>query len=1074
MIKAKDVLRRINFDWTRHIDSVWGVNRYDIAEIHKGLREELIEALAMVGEYSALGEVVVGPAGSGKTHFVGALRQHMMADEAFFVLIDMTDVHDFWDTVRLGYLDSFNRTDHTDEPQFRRPLSYLLSCLDSVKEPQATLHDLREMQSERLISKYVDRHVLGVLHRKFGKPVQRYKDVIRALFLINADDFTIRDVGDSWLQGIGIEDDQRDHYSFASNQPEPKLVVEGLSWLFSLVAPALVAFDQLDAIVAQHHVASLGVDPEQATQEERVSASIIEGVAGGLMAMRDATRRSLCLVSCLEVTWNILQQRAVAPFADRFHLPERRLPLLTNQQLGRQLVMERVREACESQDFNPPDEHWPFAANVFNNMPQMLPRELLKACDKARRLCLQNHRDGGCDPFSLVDDPGSWSAADVEPLQRRFLQMQGDAPLERILDHENEDSLADGLIEAACRCLVKEHPCCDQVDFVVDEDFGNSQRSASLHVRIRLVFHNEGSREQHFSFRVMHKNNANAFQSRLKSAVTAAGIDQRLGYRRLILIRREEIPGGKVTANLWQNFLAHGGLVIHLNDDQWRAIWALAELEKEDSAQFEAWLKGTQPVRQMALFTTCKLGEALDRACSGEPNEKSGAEQSTDTDTDASKSKNADITSGSTPQQTGDAVSTPPPTGVALLIGPRLHALANEEMVTVPLKQLTRHVVALAGSGSGKTVLVRRLVEMAALGGVPSIVIDPANDLARLGDAWDGPQAHWIPGDAERASRYFEQSEVRVWTPGKASGRPMVLSPLPNLAAVADDADELNAAIGLAQEALGSIVAQGTSAAANTKRGVLVSSLRYLAKQGGGDLNRLVNLLSELPIEASGGISNAERLGLAMADQLRAAMQTDPLLRGKGEPLDPSELFGLNRERTRVSVINLHGLPTLANQQRFIGQLAMALFTWIKQHPAPAEFPIRGLLVIDEAKDFVPSSGVVASKAPLMRLASQARKYGLGLIFATQAPKSIHHEIIANCTTHFYGKANSPAAIDVIREQLRQRGTSGQDVPTLKRGQFYVYSEGFPQPVKVAVPICLTKHAATPLSEDEVVQRAKG
>jgi hypothetical protein len=41
-----------------------------------------------------------------------------------------------------------------------------------------------------------------------------------------------------------------------------------------------------------------------------------------------------------------------------------------------------------------------------------------------------------------------------------------------------------------------------------------------------------------------------------------------------------------------------------------------------------------------------------------------------------------------------------------------------------------------AGAGSGKTVLLRRIVEEAALAGIPAIVIDPNNDLSRLGDAW--------------------------------------------------------------------------------------------------------------------------------------------------------------------------------------------------------------------------------------------------------------------------------------------------------------------------------------------------
>lgn len=1062
--KELEVLRRINFDWTRHIDSVWSVNAHDVPEIHADLRHELAETLTELSDGpSALGEVITGPAGSGKTHFLGALRQHLMAQGHFFVLVDMTDVRDFWDTVRLGHLDSINRLDETGEPQFRRALAFLLGCVESVKDPRRKLAELKDLSSERLISKYVDGHVLRSLSRRFRNAVSKHKDVLRALFLINADDFLIKDVGDSWLQGIGIEDEERDHYSFAINQPDPRRVVEGLSWVMSQVAPTLLAFDQLDAIVAQHHIASAGIDPDRSTEEERASASIIEGVAGGLMAVRDVTRRTLSVVSCLDTTWQILEQRAVASFADRFSLPPRRLPVLTESALGERMIMERIQEACKRHAFKPTSPSWPYKRHAFDAMPQMLPRELLKACDRSRRACLEKKIVGNCDPFEVASTPETPQPQTIE-FDRRFRDLKAQAPLDRLLDPEQEDTLADQVMEAACRCLIKEHPGCDQVDFVVDEDFGTSVRSPTLHVRIRLIFHAEGDREKHFSFRVLQKSHARAFQSRLKAAITASGIDQRIGYRRLIIVRRDKIPGGRVTAKLWSDFLVQGGIWAQLGDDQWRALWAIAQLEKENAPEFEPWLQAKQPVRRLAVFTTCLAGEALDQAC----NRKFVL-------------KPPGINAEPAPAPPEPVSPEPPqiepapkvPDSDDLLIGKRILAAGTDEPVSLSLKNLTRHVVALAGSGSGKTVLIRRLIESAALAGIPSIVIDPANDLARLGDPWPRPHPAWMEGDEQRAERYRRTVDVRVWTPGREAGRPLHLSPLPDLAAVVDDTDELDAAVSMAQEALREIAAPGKSAGAQTKLGVLASSLRYLAQHGGGDLERLIGLLTDLPMEAGGGISKAEKLGGAIADQLRAAVQTDPLLRGKGAPLDPSELFGIGADQTRISVINLHGLPSLVNQQRFLGQLAMALFTWIKRNPAPSDFPIRGLLVIDEAKDFVPATGAVASKAPLMRLAAQARKYGLGLVFATQAPKSIHHEIIANCTTHFYGKASSPAAIEVIRGQLNQRGTGGQEVPKLERGQFYVYSEGFPQPVKVAVPMCLTHHAETPLTEDEVVSRAK-
>ncbi len=109
-----------------------------------------------------------------------------------------------------------------------------------------------------------------------------------------------------------------------------------------------------------------------------------------------------------------------------------------------------------------------------------------------------------------------------------------------------------------------------------------------------------------------------------------------------------------------------------------------------------------------------------------------------------------------------------------------------------------------------------------------------------------------------------------------------------------------------------------------------------------------------------------------------------------------------------------------------------------------------------------------------MRLTAQARKYHLGVVFATQHPREIENSLIGNCSTHYYGKANSPAAIETIREQIALRGGRGDDVPTLPRGCFYVYNADaeLRAATKVRIPLCLSHHPANPLTEEDILQRA--
>lgn len=53
----------------------------------------------------------------------------------------------------------------------------------------------------------------------------------------------------------------------------------------------------------------------------------------------------------------------------------------------------------------------------------------------------------------------------------------------------------------------------------------------------------------------------------------------------------------------------------------------------------------------------------------------------------------------------------------------------GETPVNLPTKLLSRRTAIIAGSGSGKSVLLRRIVEEAALAGIPAIVIEPNNAL---------------------------------------------------------------------------------------------------------------------------------------------------------------------------------------------------------------------------------------------------------------------------------------------------------------------------------------------------------
>jgi hypothetical protein len=201
-------------------------------------------------------------------------------------------------------------------------------------------------------------------------------------------------------------------------------------------------------------------------------------------------------------------------------------------------------------------------------------------------------------------------------------------------------------------------------------------------------------------------------------------------------------------------------------------------------------------------------------------------------------------------------------------------------------------------------------------------------------------------------------------------------------------------------------------------------------------------------------------------------MDNDPLFGGDGTPADPGTLLTPSPgKRARISVVSLIGLPADGARQGFVNQLQMGLFAWIKKNPAK-DRPLLGLLVMDEAQTFAPSGAMTACTQSTLALASQARKYGLGLIFATQAPKNLHNRIPGNAATHFFGRLSVPIQIDAAREMAKVKGGDVPDIGNLTPGEFYIALEG-EAPHKARTPMCLSHHPSSPLTDEEVMARAR-
>jgi DNA helicase HerA-like ATPase len=1084
-MSALDAFRSVDFDWTRQLRSIWRDAPYNVPSLHKDRLDDLVDYFERKTRDpdppdEPLGKVIVGPAGYGKTHLVGQLRRRVWDLDGWFVLLDFVGIRDFWASVALGFLNSLQVRMHDGKMQYDHLVLRIASQLGIHQELLDIANRCRDRPRD-LVTELAGLFVRS-LSRLHLQETGRHRDVVTALILLISEDLDCHSVAHAWLQGVNLEGETVKPLGFVGEN-NPIKVVQGLSWIMSLVGPTLIAIDQIDAIVSASNTLVRGTNGG-AKEEQKEAQSIVESLALGLMELHDEKRRSVTVISCLEATWKVLQDRATVAVTDRYNIPAN-LRALPTRDIAEGLVAARLQPAYAAHDFKPPYPTWPFAPVAFETAIDYSPRQLLKACQAHREFCIAQAKVTECIMFGASVPRPDTPRTEPDSLNHAF---EGELELASpvgLMDAEGEDRLYE-LLDATLRLFEKHLDLPDDIDVGVQRD--PDQRRPSLHGRLSFTFHAEGDREQHYCFRILGHTNAIAFQARLKAAMTASGIDTALKFRHLFILRRREVPGGPRTKALVAQFMKAGGKFIAPTDDDLRAFVALRAMAGRDPPGFEVWLRDRKPLFDTSLFKAAglcpppflpslsptppgvrlrKAGAATtENALAGETDNEP-ADKRAKPLTDRTKSAAQQKERAPAASAPGPRAAEPPATPRLLPIGRRFERGELGNPVTLAADLLPRHFAILAGSGSGKTVLLRRIVEEAALLGIPAIVLDINNDLSRLGDPWPARPDGFGDEDAAKAATYHARTDVVVWTPGISSGNPVSPNLLPDFAAIGNKQDsqtedERAQAVEMARATLAPYLG-GTGQKALLKQGVLADALRAFAKSGGA-LHDLIGLLADLPENIS-RIGDAPKLAGEIANQLLAAIATNPLLQSAGSSLDPQQLFNGRDGKTRISVINLAGLASDEARQSFVNQLQMTLFTWIKQNPSPT----GRLYVLDEAQNFAPSQVGTACKASALSLVAQARKYGLGMIFATQLPKGIDNAIVSNCTTHVYGRMSSPATIQATQELMAAKGGAAEDIARLTRGEFYFSTDGFNRPLKVRTPLCLSWHPPNPPTADEVV-----
>ncbi|MEU8229183.1 DUF87 domain-containing protein [Actinoplanes sp. NPDC048967] len=1053
--QERTVLTALRLSWVLAPDDVWRRSPFHVDGLHESVVRDVRDGIAAAeasADASPIGLVLEGRHGTGKTHLLGWVREQVQQQGGYFFLIGLFDGRDFWDGLLVFLLDGMAREVPNGETQLRLLLRRLAS---RVGAPRA---DRRAVIGETELNRAALDAFVGGLREYDRHVAHQCRDTLRALALRASDKEEHQDVADNYFAGSGEgTEGERQAWGIRNRPRTAQEIVHEISWLLATTGPSVIAFDQIDTAVAQSALQEDLAKSSSGEADLRL-AKLTAGLANGLSDLRDTTRRTLTVVASLSVTWEQISARAPQSFPDRFR---RCLALqgIRTPQIARQLIEKRFAARFATVPFTPPYPTWPIKEQVFEEATEYTPRRLLVAIDRHIRACLiddevrelSHLRDAPTeDQVTKAPVRAAPGISDDElgRIEARFEKLKRNADITSPLEHDTEDRTFPALLAAGLQAWIVERGDGGE-KFSIDPP---PSSKPDLHARLRrnLDERSEEERERsadqsrtedqrHWSFRaISDTHHGVAALHRIRRARTAAGLNPDVAKRKLFLLRNGPWSQSAKTQEVVRQLERDGGVTLSVDDSDLRVLAALHGLRDENPAQLHAWLVRYRPTEQITLFK-----EAL-------------------ADADA-------WTGEATPPQRAPEPDEAEVRTSGFTIG---YGVDDDAPAPLSLEALRKHAAIFAASGSGKTVLLRRLVEECALLGVSAIVLDPNNDLARLGDPWPEPPTGWRPGDAERAARYLAGTEVLTWTPRRESGRPLSFQPLPDFASVLDDPDEFGAAVEAAVTALApraNLV--GRTSRVHLGTAVLRRAVEHFGRQGGRDIRALIALLSELPDGVS-GLDDATKIAAGLAQTLTASMDNDPMFGGGGTPADPGILLTPSPgKRARISVISLVGLPADDARQGFVNQLQMGLFAWIKKHPAK-DRPLLGLLVMDEAQTFAPSGAMTACTQSTLALASQARKYGLGLIFATQAPKNLHNRIPGNAATHFFGRLSVPIQIDAAREMAKVKGGDVPDIGNLTAGEFYIALEG-EAPHKTRTPMCLSHHPSSPLTDEEVMARAR-
>jgi hypothetical protein len=147
-----------------------------------------------------------------------------------------------------------------------------------------------------------------------------------------------------------------------------------------------------------------------------------------------------------------------------------------------------------------------------------------------------------------------------------------------------------------------------------------------------------------------------------------------------------------------------------------------------------------------------------------------------------------------------------------------------------------------------------------------------------------------------------------------------------------------------------------------------------------------------------------------------------------------------------VNIIYLNTLSSANDKQFFLATLLRELYCWMLRHPSE---DVQMLFYVDEIAPYIPPyPRNPPSKEAYAFLFKQARKYGIGLVAATQNVTDIDYKALAQVNTWCLGRMMTTQDIARVQKIIQSINPLRADMvlqrlPSLRTGEFLMLSSDF-------------------------------